>query len=411
MDLELTILNYLREKKFYEKLSPFIEESVLSEEGRVIYSVIKELVPNSEGEKVKCKEILLALSSDSSISDKEKNEFRKFLKRVRNSRIDDKGVLFNIFKEFLEKSTWKNSLERFLPFLTKRGGLPLGEIEEALDRTRRIKESFGEDKSYDYFERINRSSVKDSPGAIESPLKGIFLYPGEVGLWVGPPKRGKTWALINSGYSCLLQGKKVVHFTLEIPADWVALRYDARILRKPIREIKLEDTLKAVKKIKMFGGKLIIQDRSDLNVDDLKDYLRSNKVDVVIIDYPDLMSPPRKFKERRHELLSIYQGLRNTAKQFGIPIWAASQGTAKAYTKDIISLQDLEESKIGKAGTSALVLTINQTPEEKEDGVARIYVAACSRYISGKTLRKVECNFDSMHMSELDKGKIVDEKV
>lgn len=374
---------------------------MLSDEGRVIFSVLKDLVPNSS-QRVKCKDILLAISSDSSITDKEKDEYKRYLKRVRKSKVDSKEILFTICKEFLEKHLWKNYLEKFTPFLTKRGALPLAQIEEAIESTRKIRDNFGEDKGYDYFENPDRANIKTSPGAVEMPLKGIFLFPGEVGLWVGPPKRGKTWALINTGYSCLIQGKKVVHFTLEIPADWVALRYDARILKKPIREIEPGDSLKAVKKIKLFGGRLIIQDRPELSLQDIRDYLRSNKVDVVVIDYPDLMVAPRKMKEKRHELLSIFQGLRSIAKEFNIPIIGASQSTAKGYKKDVMGLEDLEESKIGKAGTCALIMTINQTPEEKEDGIARIFIAACSRYITGKTIRKVECEFDTMYMKELN---------
>ena len=404
-NLELTILNYLREKSFYEKISPYLDESMLSEEGRTILSVLKEVLPNSTEKKIKCKDILLAIAADPIVTDKVKEEYRKVLKRVRQSRVDSKEVLLSICKEFLEKHLWKNYLERFTPFLTKRGGLPLAQIEEAMETTRKIRDSFDENKGYDYFENPNRAAVKDSPDSVESPLRGIFLYPGELGLWVGPPKRGKTWALINTGYAALIQGKKVVHFTLEVAADWIALRFDARILKKSIREIKPEDTLKAIKKIKLFGGSLVIQDRPSLTVDDVRDYLRSNKVDLVIIDYPDLITSNRKFKERRHELLNICQGLRSTAKEFKVPIWGASQGTAKSYSKNIIGLEDLEESKIGKAGTASLILTINQTPEEKEDGICRIFVAACSRYIIGGSLRRVECDFNSMFMKEIESKK------
>ena len=409
-NLELTILNYLREKSFYEKISPYLDESMLSEEGRTIFSVLKEVLPNSTEKKIKCKDILLAIAADPIVTDKVKNEYRQVLKRVRKSRVDSKEVLLSICKEFLEKHLWKNYLERFTPFLTKRGGLPLAQIEEAMETTRKIRDSFDENKGYNYFENPNRAAVKDSPNSVESPLKGIFLYPGEIGLWGGGPKKGKTWALINTGYSCLIQGKKVVHFTLEISADWVALRYDARILKKPIRDLQLGDSLKAIKKIKLFGGSLIIQDRPQLSLGEIRDYVRSNKVDVVIVDYPDLMTTPRKFKERRHELLSIFQGLRNIAKEFKIPIWAASQLTAKSLSKQIASIEDLEESKIGKAGTSSLFLTINQTPEEKEDGIARIFVAACNRYISGKPLRRVEVDFDTMFLKELAPVSKKDEK-
>lgn len=404
--LELTILNYLRERDVYDKISPYLDETMFSETGQVIYGTLKELIPNTKsGELVKCNDVFLSLSSDSNLGEEKLSEYRNYLKNVRKSKVTNRDILIGICKEFFEKSIWKNSLEKFMPFLTRKGALPLEPIEEAIESTRKIRDSLGDSRGYDFFENLSRSDVKTSPGAIESPIRGVNIFPGELGIWVGPPKRGKTWALVNTGYQALLQGKKVVHFTLEIPADWLALRYDGRILRKPIRELRPEDSLKSIKKVKSFGGRLIIQDRPELTLQDVKEYLKSNKFDLVIIDYPDLMTPPRRYKEKRFELVGIYQGLRALAKEFKIPIWGASQGVAKGYSKSVMTIEDLEESKIGKGGTCALILTINQTQEEKEDMIARIFIAACSRYYHGKQLRRVECDFNSMYMKEINKSE------
>jgi len=411
MDLELTILNYLREKEFYNKLAPFINEETLSENGKVIFSSVKELMERCpEDGKLKCKEIHLYLSSDSSYSKGDLRSFKDFLKGIRNSRVSNRGVLIGICKEFLEKNLWKDALEKFMPYLGKKGIMPLDPVEEALDTTKKIRESFGETKGYDFFENISRSKVKDSPGAVESPLKGIFLYPGEVGLWAGTPKKGKTWALINTAYSALIQGRKILYFTLELPADWVALRLDGRILGKPYKEVNLEDSARAVKKIKSLGGSLIIEDRPELTLYEIRNYIKSDHFDLVIVDYADLMSPPKKYKEKRFELTSIFQGLRRIAKEFKIPVWTASQLTAKSLSKKVATIEDLEEAKIGKAGTCSLVLTINQDLQEREDGIARVFVAASSRYISGRSLRKVESDFDKMLMREIEYKKKEKEK-
>lgn len=411
MDLELTILNYLREKEFYNRLAPFINEETLSEKGKVVFSSIKELIEKCpEDGKIKCKEIHLYLSSDSSYSKGDLRSYKDFLREIRRSRVSNRGVLIGICKEFLEKNLWKDALEKFMPYLGKKGVMPLDPVEEALDTTKRIRESFGETKGYDFFENISRSKVRDSPGAIESPLKGIFLYPGEVGLWAGTPKKGKTCALINTTYSALYQEKRVLYFTLELPADWIALRLDGRILKKPYKEVTIKDSEKAVKDIKNLGGSLIIEDRPELTLYEIKNYIKSDHFDLVIVDYADLMTPTKKYKEKRFELTSIFQGLRRIAKEFKIPIWTASQLTAKSSIKKVATFDDLEEAKIGKAGTCSLVLTINQDLQEKEDGIARIFVAASNRYISGKNLRRVEWDLDRMLMREIETKKREKEK-
>lgn len=406
MDLELTILNYLREKEFFNKVSPYIREDMFSEQGRVVFSSLQELMKGCPDEgKIKSNEIFLYLSSNSTLGKADRVVYKKYLKYLRRSKVTNREVLLEICKEFLEKNIWKDALEKFMPFLNKQGLIPLDPIEEALDENRRIRESFGEVKGYDFFENISRSHITESPAAVETPVRGLSLFPGEVGLWAGGPKKGKTCALVNTGYSALVQGKRVLHFTLEIPADWLALRYDGRILGKAYKEIKPEDSSRAVKKIKTFGGVLIIEDRAELTLLEIRNYLKLKKFDLVIVDYADLLTSPTKSKEKRHQLLSIFQGLRRIAKEFKIPVWTASQLTAKSFTKKFADLEDLEESKIGKAGTSSLVLTINMTPEEKEDGMCRIYIAACTRGIRGKPLRKFDVNFDTMTMREINTKK------
>lgn len=401
MELEYTILNYLREKEFFEKLSGFIDESMFSERGQVVLSALKELIKDCpEDGRVKCKEIHLYLTSDRSFGRRELQEYKKLLRYIRRSKVTNRNVLVGICKEFIEKNLWKDSLEKFMPFLTKRGILPLDSMEEALEQTKKIRETFGEIKGYDYFQNISRAKIRDDPRAIESPLKGIYLHPGEVGVWAGIPKRGKTWALVNTGYFALLQGKRIVHFTLEIVADWLALRYDGRTIGKPYKELKSEDSARAIKKIKSYGGTLTIEDRSELTLYEIRNYLKDRKFDMIIVDYADLVTPPKKYKERRFELVAIYQGLRKIAKEFQIPVWTASQLVSKSASKKIATIDDLEEAKIGKGGTASLVLTINQTPEEKEDSIARVFIAASNRGFPGKAVRKVEANLDTMVMKE-----------
>lgn len=400
MDLEPTILNYLREREFFEKVSPYVDEEVFSDLGKVVFSSTKELLNRCDSDKIKCKEIYLYVSSSSFQSKAELSELKKFLKVVRRSKVSSKEVVLEIFKEFVEKNIFKSSLEKFIPFINKKGLLPIELIEEAIEASKRIRQSFGKEEGFDFFKNIMRSKVKEDPRAVNSPLSGISLFPGEVGIWAGGPKKGKTWALVNTGYSALVQGKKVIHFSLEIPAEWLALRYDGRILQKPYKSITPDDSSNAIKKIKTFGGHLVIEDRPELTLLEIKNYLKMNKFDLVIIDYADLLTPPKKFKEKRHELLSIMQGIRRIAKEFSIPIWTASQLTAKSSQKNIASIEDLEESKIGKAGTASLILTLNQTPEEKEENICRIYVAASTRGVAS-SIRKVNCDFDKMLMEEI----------
>ena len=53
------------------------------------------------------------------------------------------------------------------------------------------------------------------------------------------------------------------------------------------------------------------------------------KVDLVIVDYGDLLKPVRIHKERRNELENTYEELRAIGQTYNCPVWTASQTNRK----------------------------------------------------------------------------------
>jgi hypothetical protein len=150
---------------------------------------------------------------------------------------------------------------------------------------------------------------------------------------------GKSMALVHLGAQALLAGLQVVHYTLELADTVVASRYDSCLTGIPLTELQsskddIEELLKNLK------GKLIVKEYPTKSASSatIKNHLKrivsmGQKVDMIIVDYGDLLAPTVRYKEKRTELESIYEELRALAMEFVCPIWTASQ-TNRCFSSD-----------------------------------------------------------------------------
>lgn len=395
--LELCTLNGLRMWEVWVRYSKLFAEGLFTAGiPQHIFRAIAQLHHDSPGRDHKCREIFILMVDGK--SDDSRMEYKAVVKRMRRvgMNILDPDPLV---REFLRKRILQQALVAVAPELSQPGAFRIDLLKNAITQAEMLDGNMRE--YYDYLQDHQRLTTRDAAG-VNTPLRGIALFPGEVGVWVGPPKRGKTWALINTAFPVLIAGGTVHHHSLEISAHWTGLRYDARALGKAIRDFTEADVKEATKRIQKCGGKLLISDRPYVHVSDIREFIiQHGKPDLVIVDYADLLIPPKQYKERRFELRSTYHDLRALAKEFNLPVWTASQSRADAMRKPLLELMDMEEAKIAKAGTASLVLGINQSLEEREESMARINVMACSRYVPGKIVRVVEADLDRMLMKEI----------
>ena len=95
---------------------------------------------------------------------------------------------------------------------------------------------------------------------------------------------------------------------------------------------------------------------------------------LIIIDYADIMKSSKSYDSIRHELMLVYEELRQLSQDFSLPIWTASQSNRSGSGADIVGLENMSEA-YGKAMVADVVITISRKPEEKSSGFARIFVA------------------------------------
>ena len=241
---------------------------------------------------------------------------------------------------------------------------------------------FGYDYLVDFEERFlikARNAIATGWDHIDEICKG-GLGQGELGVVIAPTGAGKSMALVHLGAQAIKKGKNVVHYTLELASTVVASRYDSCLTRVPLKDLHtfkdhIYDSVKGVE------GRLIVKEYPTKTASPavIKSHLeklnqRGFNVDLVIVDYGDLLRPSIIRKEKRHELETIYEDLRAIAQVHECPLWTASQTNRSGLNAEVITMESISEA-FNKCFVADFICTISRTVEDKITNSGRMFVA------------------------------------
>lgn len=298
--------------------------------------------------------------------------------------------------DFIQQGIARNILRENLPAIEGEGKVDLTSLRESLEEINSI--SPVEDTTHDYAESVESfRQVFTGQGRSFSTgvsfLDEVLYFPpmsGEEWIILGPPGRGKTQTLLNlmyhaagQGASCLYvtagdQGlSRILHRLNPIISGipWQRLEdpsiRTAGLLRRRVRENIISK-----------GGKIKIQDWADSSCSpsDVEGLIVQNKYDFVAVDYPDIMVADKgsRYKERRHEIASIFIALRRIAVKYNLLMWTGSQANRSALDKVKVTMKDVAED-VQKCWVADGIISFCQTEEEKEEAVARFFIAKARR--------------------------------
>lgn len=181
----------------------------------------------------------------------------------------------------------------------------------------------------------------ENPGVngVTSGLKDLDGYtagfqPSDLIILAARPSVGKTALALNISIAAAEAGKKVLFFSLEMGKEQLGLRMMAikgridtmRFLSGKLDAEDFDRASDAINKLSSLG----------INVDDnpsastqyirstIKRYMRDEGVDLVVIDYLQLMEGDKSLP-REQQISEISRRLKGSAKEFNIPIIALSQ--------------------------------------------------------------------------------------
>ena len=181
-----------------------------------------------------------------------------------------------------------------------------GACEDLVKRAVQI--GLQKDLGTDYFAdpRARLEAIKDKNGqvstgwpALDKKLFGGFNR-GELNIFAGGSGSGKSLFMANLGVNWCLAGMNVMYLTFELSENLVSMRLDSMTSDIPSRDVfkSIDDVEMKVKMIgKKSGAFQVKYMPTGKNANDIRAYLKEyeiktgRKVDVLLIDYLDLMHP------------------------------------------------------------------------------------------------------------------------
>jgi replicative DNA helicase len=240
----------------------------------------------------------------------------------------------------------------------------------------------GYDWKRDFEERFKprfRNPMTTGWDLIDDISKG-GLGQKELGVVIAPTGAGKSMALVHLGTQALKEGKTVVHYTLELQDTVVASRYDSCLTKIPLENLTSFKE-KIYEEVLGIEGKLIVKEypTKTASTQTIRNHLeklrmRNIDVDMIIIDYGDLLRPVRYQKEKRNELESIYEELRGIAAEYEAPVWTASQTNRSGLNAEVITMESISEA-FNKCFVADFIFSISRTVDDKVANGGRLFVA------------------------------------
>lgn len=252
-------------------------------------------------------------------------------------------------------------------------------------------------------ELTDREPVSTGYKYLDNIMRGGFGK-GELILFIAPTSGGKSTFLVNLGVNALKEGKKVIHYTLELSENITALRYDSNIMGVPfddfieiekiykdeygrdrkklkIRDKVLNEMVDIKDKYLLPTSKLIVKKfpSRKATVSTIRSHLfklemEGIRPDLIIVDYVDIMKETKEKEHHRFELQELCGELRSLGEEYRTPVITCTQTNRDGYDNEMVSLKQISES-YQKASEVDLALCFSRTNADKVRGTARLFVA------------------------------------
>ena len=194
----------------------------------------------------------------------------------------------------------------------------------------------------DSYQTIEELSANDNPvtgiatGFKEFDEKTTGLHGGDLIIVAGRPSMGKTTFAMNlAEYASLKCDASVAIFSMEMGGNQLSSRFISsigRINQLKIRTGKLsdDDWPRVTQAVSLLSkAKIFIDDTPALNPNDIRArsrrLMRENGLDMIIIDYLQLMQVSGSTENRATEISEISRSLKALARELNVPVVALSQ--------------------------------------------------------------------------------------
>ena len=230
-----------------------------------------------------------------------------------------------------------------------------------------------------------------STGFADLDYKTAGLQPSDFILIAARPSMGKTaFSLSILDHVVIKKQLSAAIFSLEMSKEQLVNRLfamEARIDAQNIRSGNLSDEEweSLIMSSEMIGGsKLIIDDTPGISVTEMRSKCRRYKMDqdiqLIIIDYIQLMSSGGRSDSRQQEISNISRALKGLARELNIPVIALSQlnRAVESRTDHRPMLSDIRESGAIEQDADVIMFLYRDdyyNPETEDKNIAEVIIA------------------------------------
>ena len=259
-------------------------------------------------------------------------------------------------------------------------------IEEIIQKALQVGIS-GEDAT-DVFHDIESALEKDNRHPIPTGITGMDnllnggLGRGELGIILAPTGTGKTTILTKIANTAYNNDYNVLQIFFEDnPGNIKRKHYTIWSNIAPDQQPENKDEVMRVveeHQARSKGNLKLLKLPSDnVTISEIKNKIRKLnsdgfKLDLLIIDYVDCISPERTtLGEEWKGEGSIMRSLESMTGEFDIAIWTATQGNRESISSEVVTGDQMGGS-IKKAQIAHVIISIGKTLEQKEHNLATL---------------------------------------
>lgn len=228
-------------------------------------------------------------------------------------------------------------------------------------------------------------------GFTDLDYKTSGFQPSDLILVAARPSMGKTALVLNiAQYMAFKQNKHVAIFSLEMSKEQLMnrlLSMESKVDSQSMRNgnLKDEDWGKLIESAGVIGdSNLMIDDTPGISIRELRSKCRKFKLesglDIIMIDYLQLMSGSGKSDSRQQEISDISRSLKAIARELNVPVVALSQlsRAVESRTDHRPMLSDLRESGAIEQDADVVMFIYRDDYYNKDSenkGIAEVIIA------------------------------------
>jgi replicative DNA helicase len=205
------------------------------------------------------------------------------------------------------------------------------------------------------------------------------LHPGQMVVIAARPAIGKSTLALDLARAAAVRGQQAtVIFSLEMSRNEITMRLLSAEARVPLHSMRTgqlgeEDWTRLARRMsEVVDAPLYIDDSPNMSMMEIRAKCRRlkqrNDLRLVIIDYLQLMSSPRRVENRQQEVSEMSRSLKLLAKELDVPVVAISQlnrGPEQRNDKRPL-LSDLRESGSIEQDSDVVILLHREDAYERE---------------------------------------------